>query len=46
MEWYCNLRIVLTHDKKMYVLETPFPETPAFNASKAIKDAWAKHVDD
>jgi hypothetical protein len=46
IEWFRNLRIVLTHDKKMYVLETPFPDTPAENASRAVKDAWSKHVDD
>ena len=46
MEWYQNIRIVLRHDKKMYVPETPFPDTLASNASKAVKDAWAKHVDD
>ena len=44
--WFRNLRIVLTHDKKLYVLDGPIPDTHAPNASKAIKDAWAKHVDD
>ena len=30
----------------MYVLETPFLETATSNASKAVKDARAKHVND
>ncbi|KAD3336791.1 hypothetical protein E3N88_32310 [Mikania micrantha] len=46
MDWYRNLRIVLTQDKKMYVLEGPIPEAPAPNATKAVRDAWAKHFDD
>ena len=46
IEWFRNLRIVLTHDKKMYVLETPIPESPAATATRAVKDAWSKHVDD
>jgi hypothetical protein len=46
IEWFHNLRIVLTHDKKMYVLETSFPDTLAENASRAVKDAWSKHIDD
>ncbi|KAD4385131.1 hypothetical protein E3N88_25299 [Mikania micrantha] len=46
MDWYRNLRIVLTQDKKMYVLEGPIPEALAPNATKAVRDAWAKHFDD
>jgi hypothetical protein len=46
LDWYRNLRIVLKHEKKAYVLEGPVPDSPASNASKAVKDAWGKHVDD
>ena len=44
--WYRNLRIVLKHEKKQYVLEKPLPEPPAANASRADKDAFKKHQDD
>jgi hypothetical protein len=46
LDWFRNLRIVLKHEKKSYVLEGPVSDPPASNATKAIKDAWAKHLDD
>ncbi|XP_058784557.1 uncharacterized protein LOC131659370 [Vicia villosa] len=47
LDWYRNLRIVLKHDKKLYVLETPVPEEepPSFSP-KEKRDAYTKHVDD
>ncbi|XP_045801273.1 AUGMIN subunit 7-like isoform X1 [Trifolium pratense] len=45
-EWYSNLRIVLKHEKKLYVLEQKLPELPAATAPKADKDAYKKHFDD
>jgi len=45
-EWYSYLRIVLMHEKKLYVLEHRLPEAPAATAPKADKDAYKKHTDD
>ncbi|KAI5444563.1 hypothetical protein KIW84_012994 [Lathyrus oleraceus] len=47
LDWHRNLRIILKHDKKLYVLEKPVPEEepPSF-APKAERDAYKKHVDD
>ncbi len=45
LDWYRNLRIVLKHEWKLEVLETPFPEEPVTNASKAIRDAYSKYSD-
>ncbi|KAI5436266.1 hypothetical protein KIW84_022655 [Lathyrus oleraceus] len=47
LDWHRNLRIVLKHDKKLHVLETPVPEEePPSSAPKAERDAYKKHVDD
>ncbi|KAK2396677.1 putative mitochondrial protein [Trifolium repens] len=47
LDWHRNLRIVLKHDNKLYVLEEPLPaEEPASNAPKAERDAYKKHVED
>ena len=46
LDWYRNLRIVLKHEKKLYVLEQPIPDQPAANAPRADKDAFKKHQDD
>src|ERR1043165_6658934 len=40
LDWHLNLRIVLKHDKKKYVLETPVPEEPPSSAPKAERDAY------
>ena len=45
LNWYCNLRIVLKQEKKLYVLENPVPETPARNAFQTLRDAFKKHED-
>src|SRR3954464_15732278 len=46
LDWYKNLRIVLKHEKKIYVLEKPVPKQPADDAPKKDVDAYEKHVDD
>ena len=46
LDWYRNLRIVLTQERKLYVLEQPIPEAPPANAPQADKDAYKKHQDD
>ena len=33
LDWSRNLRIVLKHERKLDVLETPIPDEPALNAS-------------
>ncbi|KAI5426663.1 hypothetical protein KIW84_032190 [Lathyrus oleraceus] len=47
LDWHRNPRIVLKHDKKLYVLEKPVPEEePPSSAPKAERDSYEKHVDD
>ena len=46
LDWYRNLRIVLRHEKKLYVIDEPLPELPASDATNAEKDAYKKHQDD
>ena len=46
LDWYRNLRIVLTQERKLYVLENPIPEQPAANAPRAQRDAYEKHQSD
>ena len=44
--WYRNLRIVLKHDKKDHVLDTPLPDGPAENATAAVLNAYHKTCDE
>ncbi|XP_071704731.1 uncharacterized protein [Rutidosis leptorrhynchoides] len=46
LDWYRNLRIVLKVEKKSYILDGPVPEEPPTNATKSIRDACTKHMDD
>ena len=46
LDWFRNLRIVLTQERKLYVLENPLPEEPANDAPRAQKNAYEKHFDD
>ena len=46
LDWYRNLRIVLRHERKEYILDQPIPEEPAANAPRAQKDAYNKHLND
>ena len=46
LDWYRNVRIVLTQERKLYVLENPIPEQSAANAPRAQKDAYEKHQSD
>ena len=46
LDWYRNLRIVLTQECKLYVLEQPIPEAPPATAPRADRDAFKKHQDD
>ncbi|KAK9125081.1 hypothetical protein Scep_013927 [Stephania cephalantha] len=46
LDWFRNLRIVLKHERKLYVLDAPIPEDPPANATKVVKDAHNKHIND
>jgi len=46
LDWFRNLRIVLTQERKLYVLETPCPEEPAASAPRADRTAYEKHFND
>ncbi|XP_071715567.1 uncharacterized protein [Rutidosis leptorrhynchoides] len=46
LDWYRNLRIVLKHEKKLHVLDTPLPDQPPENATAAIRKAWIKQNDE
>jgi len=40
------MRIVLTHEKKLYVLDEPIPEAPPAGAPAAQRNAHTRHVND
>ncbi|PKI48607.1 hypothetical protein CRG98_031026 [Punica granatum] len=46
LDWYRNLIIVLTQEKKLYVLEQPLPVLPHENATRDKRDTYRKHQDD
>ena len=46
LDWYRYVRIVLTQERKLYILDNPIPEQPAANAPRAQKDAYEKHQND
>ncbi|KAG8481059.1 hypothetical protein CXB51_025872 [Gossypium anomalum] len=46
IDWFCNLRIVLKQEQKLYVIEETVPYEPIANASRADKDAYKKHLDE
>jgi hypothetical protein len=47
LDWHRNLRIVLKHEKKMYVFDEPLPEeAPPAGAPRAESDAYSKHLND
>ncbi|KAJ9541684.1 hypothetical protein OSB04_028190 [Centaurea solstitialis] len=46
LDWERNLQIVLSHERKWYVLEEPLGEAPPANASAAIRNAYQKRSDD
>ena len=43
LDWHGNLRIILKHEQKLYVLEQPIPKPPIASAPRAEKDAYKKH---
>jgi len=46
LDWFRNLRIVLTHERRLYVLDKPLPDEPAKGAPGAEWRAYEKHLDD
>ena len=40
LDWSRNWRIVLKHERKLDVLETPIPDEPALNASAKDREAY------
>ena len=46
LDWDRSLRIVLRYERKEYVLDKAIPADPAPNASRVIKDAHEKHLND
>ncbi|XP_024632659.1 uncharacterized protein [Medicago truncatula] len=40
------MRIVLTHEKKLYVLDESIPKEPPVGAPRAQRDAYNKHLND
>jgi len=40
------MRIVVTHEKKLYVLDEPIPEAPPAGAFAARRNAQTRHVND
>ena len=44
--WYRNMRIVLKHDKKDHVLDTPLPDRPDDDATIAAMNAYRKTRDE
>ncbi|KAJ9547812.1 hypothetical protein OSB04_020355 [Centaurea solstitialis] len=46
VDWLRFLRVVLKHEKKLYVIENPPPNPPARNASAEVRAAYEKHQND
>jgi len=44
LDWHRNMRIVLTHEKKLYALDEPIPEEPPAEAPQ--RDAYNKNLND
>jgi len=40
------MRIVLTHEKELYVLDEPLPEPPPAGAPVAQRNAYNRHLND
>ena len=44
--WYRKLKIVLEHERILYVITDPAPEEPAANARGMIRDTYQKWLND
>jgi hypothetical protein len=45
VDWFRNLRIVLKHEKKSYVLDDPIPDEPEEGDDEALLN-WVKYTED
>lgn len=45
LDWHRNLRIVLMHEKKEFVIDTPIPELPEGGGTAAERAAQKRHQD-
>ena len=39
--WYRKLKIILEHEKILYILMDDAPEEPTVNAPRATRDTWS-----
>ena len=46
LDWHRNMRIVLTYEKKLYVLDEPTPEAQPAGAPAAQRNAYNRHLND
>ncbi|KAL4311016.1 hypothetical protein GQ457_01G012320 [Hibiscus cannabinus] len=46
LDWFRNLRIVIKHERKEYVIKVSIMNEPGANTPKADKDKFKKHMDD
>ena len=46
LDWYRNLRTVLKHERKLYVIDKAIPDEPAPDAPRAKRNAFNKHKED
>ena len=44
--WFRKLKIVLEHERILYVIQDPAPEEPAPNARSTVRDTYQKWVSD
>ena len=44
--WYRKLKIVLEHERILYVFTDQAPEEPATNAPRAVRDTYMKWLND
>jgi gag-polypeptide of LTR copia-type len=46
MDWHRNLRIILKHEKKEYILTENPPNKPSDEAEKSVREKYNKFIDD
>ena len=46
LDWERNLRIVLKHEKREYVIDQPIPPRPDAGSTRSVRDAHEKHLND
>ena len=44
--WYRKLKIILEHERILYVVTDPAPEKPAPNARGTVRDTYQKWLND